>query len=135
MLDGVDLRNEALEARRAKLQALLRKASVPRLRVSEEFADPIKLLAVSEQHGLEGTASKPRDQPYRSGKTAVGSRSRRPRRARRTRNDTSCLRTRREVASKNAAALAPHWPMDNVGQHDGRVRGRGGHQRHSTIHG
>ena len=40
----------------------------PRLRFSEEFADPFKLLAVSEQHGLEGTVSKRRDQPYRSGK-------------------------------------------------------------------
>jgi bifunctional non-homologous end joining protein LigD len=68
LLNGLDLRGKPLDVRRGMLQTLLRKASLPSLRFSEEFPDPLKLLAASEQHWLEGVVSKRRDQPYRSGR-------------------------------------------------------------------
>ena len=37
------------------------------LRYSEEFADPVKLLATVNKMGLEGVVSKRADAPYRSG--------------------------------------------------------------------
>jgi ATP-dependent DNA ligase len=42
------------------------------LRFSEEFADPLKLLQVSERMGLEGIVSKRTEQPYVSGKNRAG---------------------------------------------------------------
>ena len=38
-----------------------------RLRFSEAFPDPVKLLKVAETMGLEGVVSKRRASPYRSG--------------------------------------------------------------------
>jgi ATP-dependent DNA ligase len=38
-----------------------------RLRYSEEFSDPLKLLATAEKMGLEGIVSKRRNACYRSG--------------------------------------------------------------------
>jgi bifunctional non-homologous end joining protein LigD len=69
-LDGEDLRQEPLEARKAALAKLLRKAS-PFLRASESFSDPVKLLAECERRGLEGIVSKRRDSLYRSGKSSA----------------------------------------------------------------
>jgi hypothetical protein len=39
------------------------------LRFSESFSDPVRLLAVAGDVGLEGVVSKRRDAPYHSGRT------------------------------------------------------------------
>jgi bifunctional non-homologous end joining protein LigD len=60
MLGGRDLRSEALEKRKAKLEVLLRKADDNTLRLSHTFADGEKLLHAAAQQGLEGIVSKRR---------------------------------------------------------------------------
>jgi bifunctional non-homologous end joining protein LigD len=64
---GADLRALPLIARKDKLREMLIAADDDRLRYSEEFPDPVKLLAVVEKMGLEGVVSKRADAPYRSG--------------------------------------------------------------------
>jgi bifunctional non-homologous end joining protein LigD len=66
-LDGVDLRARPLIERKATLREMLITADDDRLRYSEEFQDPVKLLAVVEKMGLEGVVSKRADAPYRAG--------------------------------------------------------------------
>lgn len=63
-----DLRPLPLQTRRARLGALLKKAGSEILRFSEPFPDPLKLLAVLDEAGLEGVVSKRADQAYVSGK-------------------------------------------------------------------
>src|SRR4051794_38353468 len=62
-----DLRALPLVQRKAKLRGLLIEIDEDRLRYSEEFDDPIKLLATAEKMGLEGVVSKRGHAPYRSG--------------------------------------------------------------------
>jgi bifunctional non-homologous end joining protein LigD len=66
-LRGKDLRSLPLIERKEKLRAILIEADDDRLRYSEEFRDPVKLLATVEKMGLEGIVSKRRNSPYRSG--------------------------------------------------------------------
>jgi bifunctional non-homologous end joining protein LigD len=66
-LNGRDLRGKPLTARKALMRDLLITGDDDTLRYSEEFPDPVKLLAVVEQMGLEGIVSKKADQPYSSG--------------------------------------------------------------------
>jgi hypothetical protein len=49
------------------LRELLIATDDDRLRFSEEFPDPVKLLEVAEKMGLEGVISKRRTSPYLSG--------------------------------------------------------------------
>src|SRR5262249_36269183 len=65
-LDGRDLRTLPLIERQRLLRKVLRKAP-DELRQSETFPDPLKLLKVVVEHGLEGIVSKRIDRPYRSG--------------------------------------------------------------------
>ena len=67
-LNGTDQRMEPLDLRRHLLRKLLKKAKNDTLRFSEEFDDPLMLLAACEKHGLEGIVSKLREDRYRSGK-------------------------------------------------------------------
>jgi bifunctional non-homologous end joining protein LigD len=69
-LNSGDFRKRALMERKLILRKLLIKADDHRLRYSEEFTDPVKLLAVAERTGLEGIVSKLKAQPYRSGKNS-----------------------------------------------------------------
>ena len=69
-LNGRDLREKALSIRKAKLRDLLITADDDVLRYSDGFADPMKLLAVTQKMRLEGIVSKRADQPYRSGKAS-----------------------------------------------------------------
>ena len=57
-----------LVERRIFLRHLLAKADEHALRYSDEFHDPVKLLAAADREGLEGIVSKLTYQPYRSGK-------------------------------------------------------------------
>jgi bifunctional non-homologous end joining protein LigD len=66
-LDGRDLRALPLVERRAMLRELVIGSRDDKLRFSEDFADPVKLLQVSESMGLEGIVSKRAEQPYVSG--------------------------------------------------------------------
>jgi bifunctional non-homologous end joining protein LigD len=66
-LQGRDLRDQPLVQRRARLQALLRRAKSDLLRFSESFPDANALLAECARRGLEGIVSKWKDSPYRSG--------------------------------------------------------------------
>ena len=66
-LHGEDLRPLPLIERKDKLRAILIEADDDRLRYSEEFDDPMKLLATVDKMGLEGVISKRRSAPYRSG--------------------------------------------------------------------
>jgi bifunctional non-homologous end joining protein LigD len=66
-LEGADLRSLPLLARKEKLREVLITADDDRLRYSEEFTDPVKLLATVDKMGLEGVVSKRADAPYRSG--------------------------------------------------------------------
>ena len=59
-------RSFPLITRRHNLKQLLKGPDV--LRLSETFADPVKLLQACEDMGLEGIVSKKADQPYKSGK-------------------------------------------------------------------
>jgi bifunctional non-homologous end joining protein LigD len=65
-VSGEDIRALPLIERKAKLRQILIDLDDDRLRYSEEFADPAKLLSVAEKMGLEGVVSKRKDQPYRS---------------------------------------------------------------------
>ena len=67
-LNGRDLRSFPLMERRIRLRHLLAKAVEHALRYSDEFHDPVTLLAAVEQQGLEGIVSKLTYQPYRSAK-------------------------------------------------------------------
>ena len=67
-LNGRDVRELPLIERKALLRHLLNKADDHRLRFSEMFPDPLKLLAAANKQGLEGIVSKLNYQPYRSGK-------------------------------------------------------------------
>jgi bifunctional non-homologous end joining protein LigD len=69
-LKGCCFRERALVERKILLRKLLNKADDHRLRYSEGFPDPSKLLAVAESMGLEGILSKLKAQPYRSGKNS-----------------------------------------------------------------
>ena len=60
MLGGRDLRSQALEKRKAKLEVLLRKTDDNTLRLSHTFADGEKLLHAAAQQGFEGIVSKRR---------------------------------------------------------------------------
>jgi bifunctional non-homologous end joining protein LigD len=53
--------------RRARLQALLRRAKCDLLRFRESFPDADALLAECSRRGLEGIVGKRKDVPYRSG--------------------------------------------------------------------
>jgi bifunctional non-homologous end joining protein LigD len=66
-LNGKDLLDLPLAARRAKLQALIERHDCPTVLFSEGFADPHRLLAACEERHLEGIISKRVDAPYRSG--------------------------------------------------------------------
>ena len=68
-MDGADLRHLSLATRRGRLERLLARADLPALRLSETFPDPERLLAVCNEHGLEGIVSKRADRPYASGRT------------------------------------------------------------------
>jgi bifunctional non-homologous end joining protein LigD len=67
-LDGEDLRDRSLDARKRALERLILKTGDNALRLSESFDDGVKLLAAAEGMRLEGVVSKRRDAPYRSGK-------------------------------------------------------------------
>ena len=68
-LDGTDLRNVPLCARRARLATLL-EASGDCLRFSPEFeAPPAQVFEAAATLGLEGLIQKRRDAPYESGRT------------------------------------------------------------------
>ena len=49
------------------LMTLLKRAKIPFLHYVPVFLDGARLLAVAEQHGLEGIVSKRTTAPYRSG--------------------------------------------------------------------
>lgn len=70
-LNGKDLRDRPLVKRKAMLKKLLAGACLDRLRYSDEFDDPIRLLAAAEEMNLEGIVSKQRDGRYLAG-TACG---------------------------------------------------------------
>ncbi|MFL6656777.1 MAG: DNA ligase D [Massilia sp.] len=64
-LDGRDLREEPLEARRALLKKVLAKAKSDALRFSEEFGtNPDQLVTAACKLGLEGVIGKRRDSRY-----------------------------------------------------------------------
>ena len=69
-LDGEDLRDEPLLARKERLEALLQQAPEEgSLRFSEHFVEPgAAMLRHACRIGLEGVVSKRRDAPYRSGR-------------------------------------------------------------------
>lgn len=69
-LDGEDLRDEPLFARKERLEALLQQAPEEGpLRFSEHFVEPgAAMLRHACRIGLEGVVSKRRDAPYRSGR-------------------------------------------------------------------
>ena len=66
-LNGRDLREQPLVQRRARLEALLKRAKCNVIRFSEAFPNANDLLAECARLGLEGIVAKPRDAPYRSG--------------------------------------------------------------------
>jgi bifunctional non-homologous end joining protein LigD len=64
-LNGYDMREAPLEARRAQLKAVLEKAGSGALRFSEEFGtDPDELVIAACKLGLEGVIGKRRDSRY-----------------------------------------------------------------------
>ena len=67
--DGEDLREQPLEVRRAKLQAILAERSAEQVRFSEAFDAPAESVKASAcKLGLEGVIGKRRDAAYRSGR-------------------------------------------------------------------
>jgi bifunctional non-homologous end joining protein LigD len=66
-LNGRDLREQPLVQRRARLEALLKRAKCNVIRFSEAFPNANDLLAECARLGLEGIVAKRRDAPYRSG--------------------------------------------------------------------
>lgn len=67
-LNGKDMRPLPLVKRRASLQRLLTKASIPELQFSDSYGDPISLLARLDKQGIEGIVSKVKAQAYVSGR-------------------------------------------------------------------
>jgi bifunctional non-homologous end joining protein LigD len=67
MWKGRDIRERPLEQRRARLEALLKRASTRLIRFSDDFPDAGALLAACARRGLEGIVSKRKDSAYRSG--------------------------------------------------------------------
>ncbi len=69
-LDGIDLRREPWETRRATLTSILRK-SVDGVRLCEhiEGTDGMTIFGHACRMGLEGIVAKRRDRPYRSGRS------------------------------------------------------------------
>jgi bifunctional non-homologous end joining protein LigD len=65
--DGKDVRKLPLVERRALLTRFVHRAGNNQLRLSEAFEDGDKLLAATENMGLEGIVSNRPDAPYRSG--------------------------------------------------------------------
>jgi bifunctional non-homologous end joining protein LigD len=66
-LQGRDLRDQPLEQRRARLEALLARGKSDLVRFSESFPDANALLAECVRLGLEGIVCKRKDSVYRSG--------------------------------------------------------------------
>ena len=73
-LDGADLREQPLTERRARLEALLKRARRPKtspLRLSEAFDEaPHNLIASACRLGMEGIIGKRRDAAYRPGRSS-----------------------------------------------------------------
>jgi bifunctional non-homologous end joining protein LigD len=70
-LDGMDLRDVALETRRAMLGQVLKKTATDQVRFSAEFGnDPAELIAAACKIGLEGVIGKKRDGRYVSRRSA-----------------------------------------------------------------
>jgi bifunctional non-homologous end joining protein LigD len=76
-IDGADLRARPLMERKDRLREMLIAADDDRLRYSEVFADPVKLLAVVEKMGLEGVFRSGPTLPIAPVRRRTGSRSRR----------------------------------------------------------
>jgi bifunctional non-homologous end joining protein LigD len=69
-LNGIDLREQPLHARRALLRELLGETDSDLLRFSEDFEqDPASLVASACRMKLEGIIGKRRDAPYRPGRS------------------------------------------------------------------
>ena len=69
--NGQDLRDEPLDARRSRLQALLADGPDERVRYSASFDGPLDaMLASACKLGLEGVIAKRRDAPYSAGRSA-----------------------------------------------------------------
>lgn len=68
VLRGVDLRERPLVERRAKLDALLRKAALP-IRLVDQYDDGAALLVAADELRMEGIVSKRKASPYVSGTT------------------------------------------------------------------
>jgi bifunctional non-homologous end joining protein LigD len=68
-LDGIDLRQVALQDRKRRLGHLVRRAKIGRLHHSETFEDGERLLAACDARGLEGVVAKHRQGVYRSGRS------------------------------------------------------------------
>ena len=66
-LNGRDLREQPLVQRRARLEALLKRAKCNVIRFSETFPNANDLLAECARLSLEGIVAKRKDAPYRSG--------------------------------------------------------------------
>ena len=69
-LNGEDLREQPLMARKLALEKLLYKTNSNWLRISESFDDGAKLLVATERMQLEGIVSKQRGAQYRSGRNS-----------------------------------------------------------------
>ena len=63
---GGDVREKPLVERKEMLRELLITLDDDRLRYSDEFGHPVKLLKVADAMGVEGIVSKRRNAPYRS---------------------------------------------------------------------
>jgi bifunctional non-homologous end joining protein LigD len=68
-LYGEPLTDKPLIERRTMLSKLIKAADENELKFSEDFADPMKLLAAAEDRGLEGIVSKRKHSVYQSGPT------------------------------------------------------------------
>jgi bifunctional non-homologous end joining protein LigD len=66
--NGRDLRDLPLIKRKARLEKLILAVDANWLRYSESFDDSMALLMAADGLKLEGTVSKRRDAPYRSGR-------------------------------------------------------------------
>jgi bifunctional non-homologous end joining protein LigD len=65
--NGRDLREQPLGQRRARLEALLKRAKCNPIRFSETFPNVNDFLAECVRIGLKGIVAKRKDAPYRSG--------------------------------------------------------------------
>ena len=71
-LNGTDLREQPLRARRALLRHLMAEHTSDAIRFSEDFPqDPVSLVASACKMKLEGIIGKRGDAPYRSGRSAA----------------------------------------------------------------